>query len=98
MPKEQDRDRNEPWISNYPPLAEWLRNGNAICDWQVRRGRSPNFVMIEGWSLNGYTFIVEVQGGLRGWNVYTSLPSNNITATLADALIRLSKPPSGLPK
>jgi hypothetical protein len=96
MPKEQDR--NEPWISNYPPLAEWLKANDAICNWQLKHGRSYNLMMIESWSINGYRFIVEVQGGLRGWNVYTSLPSNNITATLADALIRLSKPPSGLPK
>jgi hypothetical protein len=98
--KREGNDADQPWVSNYPPLDEWLKENNAVCNWQLQRGerKSRPLVTVESWSINGYAFIIEVQSDRRGWNIYTSLPSNNITATLADALTRLSRPPAGLPK
>jgi hypothetical protein len=28
-----EEDKAQPWISNYPPLAEWLKANNAVCIW-----------------------------------------------------------------
>ena len=91
MPKLREQDKNEPWVENYPALAEWLEENGAVCNWQMPRGRSPRAILIESWQLNGHVFIIEVRSNQHGWSIYTALPSNNVALTLADALIRCSK-------
>lgn len=60
-------DKDQPWISNYPPLHAWIMGSRARCDWQVKQGSS----MVEQWRLpNGRAFIVTVMSERHGWEIY----------------------------
>lgn len=83
--------RNKPWVSNYPPLKDWLDKINAWCIEQTPIGNTQNPVAYwEKWCTpNGRTFIVEVRYNALGWNVFTDSGSSMISETLDDAEIRL---------
>lgn len=76
--------KNQPYISNYPPLADWLEKVNAICNWQLRRGVHPHSMMIENWTVNGRIVLIEVYSNGHGWNIYTPNETIDIVKTLAD--------------
>lgn len=84
-----DKNINQPWVSNYPPLAAWKKEHGAI---GLKQTRMINGAYLEHWVLNGHVLLVEVRPNQLGWEIYTALPSNDIQACLADALIRCSKP------
>lgn len=84
---------NKPWVSNYPPLASWLKEIGARCLQQtpvgiVRGGDEPQ-AYFETWMANGRVFLVEVRAMRMGWNVWTSVEANDIEKTLQDASARL---------
>jgi hypothetical protein len=83
-------DRSQPWVSNYPPLHEWLQRHGARCMWQLPYG-DPEMPAqyIECWLVNKRLFIVQVYSNQCGWNIYTELADRNTEATLADAEARL---------
>ena len=86
--------KDKPWTSNYPPLETWLRNMDARCNYQLPLGGEPEEpnAYVESWSLpNGRDFLIVVQGGRRGWDVYTAPDTNDAANTLADATIRLTR-------
>lgn len=82
------KDEDQPFISNYPPLAAWLAKYEARCDWQLPLGGSrgaPN-TYVEQWRfLNGATCIVTVYSHKNGWDIATPSESNAIDATFLDA-------------
>lgn len=84
-------DKNQPWVSNYPPLAEWLAKIGARRLSQTAVSRSDDIVRayLEVWQVNGRQFIVEVQAGQWGWNIWTACHSRKATDTFADAEKRL---------
>jgi hypothetical protein len=81
---ERRTKRDEAWVANYPPLAEWLVKVEGRCLWQQRSGTS----MIEGWAIGGAVAIVEVYANGNGWNIYTACQSKRIDMTLIDAELR----------
>lgn len=78
-------DAGKPYISNYPPLADWLRKHDAYCAWQ----RYDDRLNIEGWVVGVALCLITVQPDGRGWDIYTSCPDISIEATLRDAEERL---------
>ena len=67
-------------------LDEWLEKIEAYCLWQKRLDSGDT---VEGWAYAGNVMIVVRYRKEMGWNVYTSLNTNDIEATLADAEKRL---------
>lgn len=53
-------DKDKPWISNYPPLQEWLNAHEARCDWQIPYGNKNKPAMyVEQWrTRTGREFII----------------------------------------
>lgn len=86
--------RNEPGVSSYPPLREWLEKIEARCVWQHMNG-APNqrHSAVEMHTANGRVFIVVVHAEQRGWEVYSAADTNQITASLLDAEERLGIEP-----
>jgi hypothetical protein len=90
MAKRSDKDK--PYISNYPPLYEWLQRIEARCMTQVRGGGTdddPRSYIETYLTPNGRNFIVVVHADQHGWEVFTPCDSNKIEDTLADAELRL---------
>lgn len=84
------KDADEPWISNYPPLAEWLKEIEARCDFQIPHGKGRHRWMVEQWRAPGsMPFIVVVMPQRMGWEIYTPTATNNIDATFADVRARI---------
>lgn len=90
--------KDKPYTSNYPPLASWLRDHEARCNWQLPLGGTPAdedneaepYAYVESWILpNGRECIVVVQAMGHGWNIYTPCASGKVADTLADADARL---------
>jgi hypothetical protein len=80
----------KPWVSNYPPLREWLDKVNATCIEQHPIGPlSKPIAYLERWLVRGRVIIVEVRSDLNGWNIYTAAETNKISDTLLDAEVRL---------
>ena len=91
--------KDEPWTENYPPLAKWLREHNALCLSQtlLHGTRAKPLAYIETWMIHARCFVVEVRDEQRGWEIYTSTVSSRVDATLIDAEERLgltSAPPT----
>lgn len=82
---------NKPWISNYPPLQDWLNKIDARCQDQIPVGGPVEpIAYLEKWGTpNGRVFIVEVRANKMGWNIYTSTDDGTIQGTLQDAESRL---------
>ena len=69
------KTKDKPYVDNYPPLRDWLRNHEARCDWQVRIGgteKDPT-AFVESYSIPGAKcgVIVVVHAYGNGWNLYT---------------------------
>lgn len=88
-------DKDQPWIDNYPPLRDFLREIGARCDWQVEL---PYYggAYAEQWRAPGSVqFIVVVLGQQHGWEIYTPTVGNLVAKTLEDARARIfAKPPA----
>jgi hypothetical protein len=85
-----NKDVDEPWISNYPPLHDWLMKNEARCDWQLRYGKGRQGFMLECWRLPGsMPFIVQVFTQSMGWDVFTPSGDRSVDATLADLAERI---------
>lgn len=85
-----NKDINEPWISNYPPLHDWLMENNARCDWQMRYGKGNQGFMLECWRLPGsLPFVVQVFTQSMGWDVFTPSGDRKVDETLADLRARI---------
>lgn len=74
--------KNEPYVSNYPPLDQWLKKHGAHCLWQMMDSRTRS---VEAWQVGTATVIVVVHANQHGWEIFTSLNTLDIAATLADA-------------
>lgn len=88
-----DNQKNDkPWISNYPPLQEWLNKIEARCAEQIPVGGGRNPISyLEKWiTPSGRVFLVEVRAYNRGWDIFTASDSNMINETLTDAESRLA--------
>lgn len=78
--------KNEPYVSNYPPLDQWLKKHNAHCLWQMMDGPEDQRTRaVEAWQVGTAIVIVVVHGNQHGWEIFTSLNTLDIAATLADA-------------
>lgn len=93
---------NHPFVSNYPPLKEWLDQHEARCQWQVpsqpkdeesglySNGHDYPISYIECYVFpNGRCAIVIVHASKHGWDIYISDNDSRITATLEAAEARL---------
>lgn len=81
---------DQPWVSNYPPLRDWLNKVGARCHGQLPVGNPAKpRAFIETWLAGQGVFIVEVRAEKMGWDLFTSLGANDIPLTLADAEERL---------
>jgi hypothetical protein len=88
MKKRAISDR--PFVDNYPELANWLRERNARCMWQLPRGNVDDPVeYVECWLIGTRLAIVTVHRDRGGWDVYTSADTPKIDQTLEDADRRL---------
>lgn len=77
---------NEPYVSNYPPLDQWLKKHGAHCLWQMMDGPEDRRTRaVEAWVIGTSTAIVVVHRDRHGWEIFTSLNTLDINATLADA-------------
>jgi len=95
--KEHDDNSRKPWVSNYPPLREWLNKHDARCMWQVPSQERPNEAdydwvpqaYIECWIVGRRPCIIVVRGDKMGWEIYTDGDTHRIDETLLDAERRL---------
>jgi len=78
-------DSKKPWVSNYPPLLEWLTKHKGLCMWQNYGDR----ISTECWSVGQALAIVLIYADGAGWDIFTPCLDTNIEATLADAEKRL---------
>jgi hypothetical protein len=98
--KKTEKDySNHAYVSNYPPLHNWLNAHDARCMWQIPM-QQPNAdgeyeydfgptAYVECWLVGKRPVIVVVHANKNGWEIYTALDDNNIEATFADAEKRL---------
>lgn len=83
---------DEPWIDNYPPLAEWLKQREAVCEHQLPIGKPERpEAFVEVWTVRRARVVIIVRACRRGWDIYTQGDSNRIDVTLADADLRIEK-------
>lgn len=89
--RSSETDKDKPYVENYPPLRDWLRQIGARCDWQVPLGNAKAPVAyVEQWQASGArSFIVVVCAKQHGWNIFTDCGDNSIGATLIDAAARI---------
>lgn len=91
--------KNKPWVSNYPPLNDWLHQHNARCMWQIpsepepkgEEDYNPEWTpnsYIECWSVGKSTVILIVRANQQGWDIYSALNSNSVKESLEDAAKR----------
>lgn len=73
---------NKPYVSNYPLLDQWLKKHGAHCLWQMMDSRTRS---VEAWQVGTATVIVVAHANQHGWEIFTSLNTLDIAATLADA-------------
>jgi hypothetical protein len=95
--KKTDDTSNKPWLSNYPPLKEWLDKHDARCLWQAPQNPQPSdadsdwtpVAYVEGWRIRARQFILIVYANKGGWDIFTPADSQIIDASLLDAERRL---------
>lgn len=86
-----------PYVSNYPPLQEWLDKHEARCMWQVpmqcehdRHGEPPTaYVELYEFPKTSRHAIVLIHGRKMGWDIFISSNDHQIKTTLEDAERRL---------
>ncbi len=83
---------NDPIVSNYPPLDEWLAKHSARRAWKLPAGPvSAPSMSVEGWLIGGQLFVIIVHANRGGWDLFTSCPENSAQISLADADKRLGQ-------
>ena len=83
---------NDPIISNYPPLDQWLAKHDARRQWKLPGGPiSAPSMSVEGWLIGGQLFLIMVHANQIGWDLFTSCHDRNVKITLADAEARLGQ-------
>jgi hypothetical protein len=91
-----EKHKDKPWVSNYPPLRDFLAKHEARCNWQLRLGGTEDepgaYVECHVFP-TGRVAIIVVHARRHGWEIYTSGPSNRIAESLEDAAARLEIPP-----
>lgn len=90
---------DKPWVSNYPPLQDWLRKHEARCMWQWPCGEPPSdpderygwtpVAYVECWMVNLKTIFLVVHARKMGWEIYTALDSPKVDETLREVERRL---------
>jgi len=97
-------DSNRAWISNYPPLKDWLNKHEARCMWQLPM-QQPNSstgeyeydfgptAYVECWLVYRRPVIIVVHANKNGWEIYSALDDLKISATLADVERRVGFTP-----
>jgi hypothetical protein len=88
---------NHPFVSNYPPLKEWLDKHEARCMWQIPSHPRdegdldwyPQYY-IEGWLVKKRIVVLQIYSNKMGWNIFTDCGSNKVDDALADAEQRLN--------
>lgn len=82
--------KDKAYTDNYPPLRDWLREIDAVCNWQILQGRQDgHHQYIECWSANGRVFLISVRSHQHGWDIFTSGGEVDIPKTLEDANVRI---------
>lgn len=92
--------RNRPYVSNYPPLKEWLDKHEARCMWQIPMqcehsyrddGRDYPTAYVECWVFpkTHKLAVITIHAERHGWEIYTPGDSPKVVETLADAEKRL---------
>jgi len=82
--------KDQAWTTNYPPLSEWLRKIDAVCNWQILQGRQDgHHQYIECWTAKGRVFLISVRSHNHGWDIFTNSASIDVDKTLEDANVRL---------
>lgn len=75
------------------PLDEWLDKHHAKLLWTARITETYGVLgkhVLECWRINAAPLlVVRYNGGLEGWDVYTSHGGNDVKTTLEDAESRL---------
>ena len=89
-------DKAKPWMSNYPPLKEWIdkyqEQGKAQVMWQLPYPVKPHDaeydwtpnMYVEMWLINARPVLIIIHANGHGWEIYTSLDTVAIDATLLD--------------
>lgn len=95
MAKKKDYS-NHPYVSNYPPLRDWLEGHNAQCMWQLAypsnfedHGEYPACYVECYLFKGGRLAIVTVRSNKAGWDIFTPVESMKVDETLVDAEQRL---------
>jgi len=77
---------DEPFVDNYPELAEWLKQHEAVAVAQLPCSpRRPTAYFLEVWEVQGVHVVIRVHADRRGWDIFTPCGSNRIDETLRDA-------------
>ena len=87
------KSKDKPYVSNYPPLRDFIANHAMRCNWQIVRNGDPENpdAFVESYSAPGMReCIIVVYGNGNGWAIYTPNESTKIDETLADAEKRLT--------
>lgn len=80
---------DKPYVDNYPPLRDWLREHNARCEWQVPIGdRESPQAYVECWRVYKGAVVLLIQANQNGWEIFSSLNTNKVQESLDDALAR----------
>jgi hypothetical protein len=95
--KKTETDDSKPFVSNYPPLQEWLIKHNARCMWQIPSNPKPRDAdwdwtpgsYIEQWAIGRHLFIIVVHSNKMGWDIFTNKETPRIDETLRDVELRL---------
>lgn len=79
---------NYPYVDNYPPLRDWLREHKARCMWQLPMGGDAPSAYVEGCQVYGRMVVIVVHANRGGWEIYSAHPSLGVRESLDDALAR----------
>ena len=83
--------KDKPYVSNYPPLRDWLNEHDARCAYQLPIGdkKDPQ-AYLELYLIDGVEVVVLVHRKGNGWNLFTPSANSVIVETLTDADARIS--------
>ena len=91
MPKIVATSKDKPYVSNYPPLRDWLDERNARCSYQLPIGdKKDPLAYLELYLINGVEVVVLVYGHGNGWNLFTPSATGKIDETFVDADARIA--------
>lgn len=83
--------KDKPYVSNYPPLRNWLDEHDARCMHQLPIGDKENpAAYLELYLINGVEVVVLVHQRGNGWNLFTPSATGKIYETFADANARIA--------